>query len=256
LTIHYDGSRFFGWQVQPEARTVQGELQAAIARLTNRPATVLGAGRTDRGVHATGQVASTLVPARWTAPALRRALNAILPDDVWIGESTEVPLEFHARFDAVARSYVYRVGTAEAARSPFRRRWCWALGEPLDESVLHEAAGVLLGDHSFLAFAKAGQEERGDRCLIHRSRWVAWEGIGLAYHVSANRFLHHMVRYLVGTMVDAARGRRPVGDLLRLLESPQGLETSPPSPPQGLYLTHVAYTLDELNLETTDEVLP
>jgi len=257
LTIHYDGAGFYGWQTQPEVRTVQSVLESAISRLTNRSTTVVAAGRTDRGVHATGQVVSALVPWKWTAGELRRALNAILPDDVWVAESVEVPLEFHARFDAVARSYIYRVGTTEGARSPFRRRWCWALCEPLDRGILEAGAETILGDHSFRAFAKAGQEERGDRCTVYRAEWVEWDGVGVELRITANRFLHHMVRYLVGTMVDAARGRRPPEDLAALLEGAAGLETSPPAPPEGLFLTHVAYSLDELQGEERfDEDLP
>ena len=257
LTLHYDGSGFHGWQVQPDVRTVQAELEAAVSRLTNRPTGVVGAGRTDTGVHATGQVASVTVPVRWSAAALRKALNAVLPRDIWVAEAEEVPAGFHARFDAVARSYIYRVGTTEAARSPFRRRWCWPLARELDRSALEETAAAIVGDHSFRSFAKAGQEERGDRCVVVHSRWTDWDGVGVEFHVTANRFLHHMVRYLVGTMVDVARGRRPVTDMERLLAGEEGLETSPPAPPEGLFLTHVAYNENErLAEETEDEDLP
>ena len=122
LTLHYDGAGFMGWQVQPGARTVQSELEAALSRLADQTIPVIAAGRTDRGVHATGQVASALVPAKWTAAALRRALNAILPDDIWVAAAMEVPAAFHARYSATARSYFYKVGTAEEAASPFQRR--------------------------------------------------------------------------------------------------------------------------------------
>ncbi|NIR60679.1 MAG: tRNA pseudouridine(38-40) synthase TruA, partial [Gammaproteobacteria bacterium] len=105
------------------------------------------------------------------------------------------------RFDAVSRSYVYRVGTSERSRSPFRHRWCWPLARELDRGALAGAAARLPGEHSFRAFAKAGQEERGDRCTVYRARWSDWAGVGVTFHVTANRFLHHMVRYLVGTMV-------------------------------------------------------
>lgn len=249
LTLHYDGSNFFGWQVQPNVRTVQAELEAALSRLTNRPTGVIGAGRTDRGVHATGQVASTLVPERWTPEALRKALNAVLPADIWVAAAEEVEPDFHPRFDAVARSYRYRVGTAEEAASPFRRRWCWPLLEPLDNVILDDLAALLHGEHSFAAFARAGQEERGDRCTIYRARWVPWGDVGVAFEVTANRFLHHMVRYLVGTMVDAARGRRPPEEMAGLLAGAPGLETSPPAPPEGLFMTHVAYNEAEIEFE-------
>lgn len=251
LTLHYDGAAYFGWQRQAGVPTVQAELEAALSRLTNRPTTVLGAGRTDRGVHALGQVASALVPERWRAGELRRALNAILPKDIWVAAADEVDLEFHPRFDAVARSYLYRVGTAEESASPFHRRWCWPLMEPLDREVLEWTASVILGDHSFRSFARAGQEERGDRCTVHRAEWVEWGGIGVALRITANRFLHHMVRYLVGTMVDAARGRRDPEDMARLLEGVAGYETSPPAPPEGLFMHSVAYAMSELETEET-----
>ena len=240
LTLHYDGAGFLGWQVQPGARTVQSELEAALSRLVDERITVIAAGRTDRGVHATGQVVSAAVPAKWTAAALRRALNAILPDDIWVVAAQLVRPEFHARYSAVARRYVYQVGTAEAAFSPFHRRWCWPLRDRLDQGVLDELAGVVMGPHSFRACAKTGQPERGEDCVVSESCWRSWE-CGVAYQVTANRFLHHMVRYLVGTMVDVARGRRPAADLEALLEHRAGLETSAPAPPQGLFLNQVHY---------------
>ena len=216
LTLHYDGAGFFGWQVQPGVRTVQAELEAALSRLRNSPTTVIAAGRTDRGVHATGQVASTLMPDKWTAGALQRALNAILPADIWISAIEDVPREFHARYDATARSYVYRVGTKPESNSPFVRRYCWPIGAPLPIDVLNDAAQRFVGRHSFLAFAKTGQPERGEICTVEIAEWREWR-IGVEFHVTADRFLHHMVRYMVGTMVDVARGRRPATDIDAML---------------------------------------
>lgn len=256
LTLHYDGSGFAGWQVQPGERTVQGELEQALERLTTRRTSVIAAGRTDRGVHATGQVVGAVVPAKWTPDALRKALNAVLPGDIWVAASQEAGSGFHARYDAVARGYTYRVGTEEAAASPFLRRWCWPLRQPLRLEVLAEAASSFLGQHSFFAFAKAGQPERGELCTVHRSEWREWHGVGLEYRVTANRFLHHMVRYMVGTMVEAARGRRPLEDVALLLSKTPGLETSAPAPPEGLYLSRVHYNEHELEHESFDETVP
>jgi tRNA pseudouridine38-40 synthase len=241
LTLHYDGREFHGWQVQPGQRTVQGELERVLSRLVNRPAQVVGSGRTDRGVHATGQVAACDVPPKWTPHALRRALNALLPGDVWVAEAALARPGFHPRYDAIARSYVYRVGLSADSDSPFRAPWCWAVARPLDLGAMERAADALVGDHSFLRFAKAGQEERGDRCTVTEARWEPWEGVGLRFHVTANRFLHHMVRYLVGTLVDIGLGERPEGDIAALLEQRDGLETSPPAPPEGLFLSAVTY---------------
>jgi tRNA pseudouridine38-40 synthase len=251
LTLHYDGAGFAGWQVQPAARTVQGELEAALERLTTAPARVIAAGRTDRGVHATGQVAGVTVPRRWEPAMLRRALNAVLPDDLWVADARRAADDFHARYDAVARGYVYRVGTAGVSRSPFLRRWCWPLAEPLDAGALGDAAARFRGAHSFRAFAKAGQPERGEMCTVHVAEWREWPGAGLLFAVVANRFLHHMVRYMVGTMIDVARGRRPAHEIDALLagEPLRGatgrpVETSPPAPAEGLYLTRVHYAGD------------
>jgi tRNA pseudouridine38-40 synthase len=241
FTVHYDGRDFFGWQVQAKERTVQGELERVLSRLFNRPASVIGSGRTDRGVHATGQVAAVSAPAKWTPGGLRRALNALLPADVWVADAALADPRFHPRYDAVARSYVYRVGVVEASRSPFRRGWCWPLARPLDRGALERAAARIVGDHSFRAFAKAGQEERGDRCIVAAARWAEWEDVGVEFHVTANRFLHHMVRYLVGTQVEIGLGARPESDLEALLANAPGVETSPPAPPEGLFLCAVKY---------------
>lgn len=249
LTLHYDGGRFCGWQVQPDVRTVQGELEAALQRLTGQASGVIAAGRTDTGVHATGQVASFRVPRRWTAPALERALNAVLPDDIWVAAAEETRLDFHARYDAIARGYHYRVGTQPSARSPFVRRWCWPLCRPLEPQLLRDAARRFLGTHSFRAFAKSGQPERGERCAVSRSEWSEWPGLGFEYRVVANRFLHHMVRYMVGTMADVARGRRPLSDIDALLGGEAGLETSPPAPPSGLCLARVYYDANEVTAD-------
>ena len=240
LTLHYDGAGFFGWQVQPGVRTVQAELEAALSRLRNSPTTVIAAGRTDRGVHATGQVVSATMPAKWSAGELHRALNAVLPEDIWISAVEEAAPDFHARYDATARSYIYRIGTVPEAASPFARRHCWALGVPLSLEKLNAAAKRFLGQHSFRAFAKAGQPERGETCTVTAAEWRA-SADGVEFRVTADRFLHHMVRYMVGTMVDVARERRPVSDIDELLSGSSTLETSPPAPPEGLFLSHVSY---------------
>lgn len=257
LTLHYDGTTFFGWQLQVKERTVQGELERVLSRLFNRPARIIGAGRTDRGVHAAGQVAAVDAPLRWEPAELRRAMNALLPREIWVADAAIAEPHFHPRFDAVQRSYIYRVGTADEAASPFHAPWCWALAKPLELAAMRQAARVIVGDHSFRAFAKAGQEERGDRCEITSAEWTDWPGLGVELRISANRFLHHMVRYLVGTMVGIGLGKRPASDMEALLDPGTRLETSPPAPPQGLFLTHVTYPGDiPVDVEVTPPVGP
>jgi tRNA pseudouridine38-40 synthase len=242
MVLHYDGSDFFGWQRQKSERTVQGEVESVLERLTGAHRPLMGSGRTDRGVHAVGQVASVVLPSRWEAASLRSALNALLPPAVWVQEVRRVDPAFHPRYDAVARSYAYLLGTEELTHSPLLAGRCWRLGKPLNPGALEEAARILPGDHSFKAFAKVGQEERGDRCQVESAEWLPWDGLGHIFTITANRYLHHMVRYLVGTMVEIALGKRPRDDLSMLLSPDRGaLETSPPAPPEGLYLTRVRY---------------
>jgi tRNA pseudouridine38-40 synthase len=241
FTVHYDGGSFFGWQLQRGLPSVQGELERVLSRLFDQPTRVVGAGRTDRGVHAIGQVATAEVPVGWEPRALRRAMNALLHRGVWIAHLDDVDLAFHPRYNALSRSYVYRLGTAELAHSPFSSPWCWAVRDPVDIESMRAATAVLPGEHSFLAFAKAGQESRGDRCRVDSAGWHGWADMGFEFRVTANRFLHHMVRYLVGTLVEIGQGRRPIDDMSLLLERPDEAKTSPPAPPQGLFLSGVAY---------------
>lgn len=242
LILQYDGSAFHGWQIQREERTVQGELEAALEQLTSTRRPVIGSGRTDRGVHATGQVAVASLPDTWQPEKLEKALSAVLPDDIWVKSVEPASPDFHPRYDAVKRTYLYHLGLSAEVESPFHRHWCWPLAKPVDVMLLGSAAEMIVGSHGFKAFAKSGQSARGYRCMVHESRWDPWEGLGLTFRITADRFLHHMVRYLVGTMVEIARGRRPLEDLQSLLEEPEGdLRTSPPAPPSGLFLHHVTY---------------
>ena len=250
LVLHYDGAGFAGWQRQTVERTVQGVLEDALSRLCDRPTAVLGAGRTDAGVHATGQVAGIRIPEKWTPDAMRRALNALLPDDVWVASAVPMRPEFHARFSATARAYRYVVGLDEESASPFRRRTEWRYRRPVDEALLADAAGAVLGVHCFRAFAVRGTAPATDdhRCDIRRSAWRR-DGERLIFEVEANRFLHHMVRFLVGTMMDVASGRRPPETMATLLAASDNAGVSPPAPPHALFLERVDYPRD-LYLDT------
>ena len=242
LVLQYDGAHFAGWQRQPRERTVQGVLEDAMERLCGTHIAVLGAGRTDAGVHALGQAAGVTVGDRWTGPLLRRALNAILPRDVRVSVIHEMTETFHARFSATSRAYRYLVGTDDDAESPFRSGRELAWRKPVDQSLLHESAAMIVGDRSFRGFAVKGTAPESDdhRCIVQSAEWTQRAG-GLSFSVTANRFLHHMVRFLVGTMLDVASGRRDIGVIQRLLESENNHEVSPPAPPYGLYLERVEY---------------
>lgn len=243
--IHFDGTQFLGWQRQAEGRTVQGEVERVLARLANGRVVAHAAGRTDAGVHALGLAVSFAMPDSWTADAVRRALNALLPHDIWVVASHAMRPGFHARKQADARRYRYDIGTDAASASPFRRRFEWALGFPLDGAALARAAACLPGEHDFRAFSAKTEPKPHYRCRLAEARWEARpDGAGWRFHVEADRFLQHMVRMLVGTMVDIAQGRRPAGDMARLLARTDNSETSPPAPPQGLYFELARYAPD------------
>ncbi|HEU4699889.1 MAG TPA: tRNA pseudouridine(38-40) synthase TruA [Gemmatimonadales bacterium] len=247
--LHYDGGGFAGWQRQPARRTVQAEVERVLERLTGGRIVAHAAGRTDAGVHAAGMGVSFALPAKWTGPSTHRALNALLPADCWVEAVHEMRPGFHARKSATGRRYRYDVGLDAAAASPFRRRWEWALGRagdrPLDVAAMRTAAADLLGEHDFRAFAVVGQEKAHWRCRLRLACWAERpEERGLSFHVAADRFLHHMVRMLVGTMVDIGLGRRPPDDVRRLLARTDNAGTSPPAPPQGLFFVAAEYPPD------------
>lgn len=245
--VHYDGAQFVGWQRQREGRTVQAEFEAVLERLMGRRTMATGAGRTDAGVHALGQSVGFTASDRWEGriEGLRRALNALLPRDIWVERVHPMRPGFHARKSAVARQYRYVIGTDEAAWSPFRRPYEWALGRLLDREALGRAAGLLVGEHDFRGLAAAGAAQPHYRCRVALAEWVPRAGgAGVTFTIEADRFLHRMVRFLVGAMVDIAFARRPLSDLSRLLAATDNQAASPPAPPQGLYLVAVRYPPD------------
>jgi tRNA pseudouridine38-40 synthase len=240
-TLHYDGTGFVGWQRQPAGRSVQSEFERVLERLFGRRTVAHAAGRTDAGVHAIGQGVSFSAPAKWDALGLRRAFNALLPRECWVQSVHAMQPGFHARKSALTRRYRYDIGTDDGSASPFRRGFEWALGRPLDVELMQRGAGAILGEHDFRAFAAKGDKAHY-RCRISRAHWdLRPEGRGVSFSIEADRFLHHMVRMLVGTLVDIGLGRRDVTDVERLLQRPDNSATSPPAPAQGLYFVAVTY---------------
>lgn len=253
LVLQYDGAAFAGWQVQPDQRTVQGVLETVLGRLCGGPVRITGAGRTDAGVHARGQSAGVLVPEHWTTQRLRHVMNEQLPSDVWVAAAHEMRPGFHARFSAVERRYSYTVGLDEGAASPFRRRWTLPWTRALDRDALDWCAGQLIGRHVFLGFAVRGTAPAADDhvCEVRTARWRVEEGVdgrsearSLVFEVAANRFLHHMVRFLVGTMLEVGSGTRPRDDFAALLTASANDEVSPPASAAGLCLEEVLYPAD------------
>lgn len=240
--LQFDGRGFQGWQRQAVGRTVQGEVERVLERLAGQHVPAHAAGRTDAGVHAEAMGVSFSLPDRWTSIELRRALNALLPPDCWVMAVHAMTDDFHARKSALFRRYRYVIGTDDASASPFRHPFEWALGRPLRMELLGACARQLPGTHDFEAFSVRGQPHPHHRCNIHGAEWRPRAADrGVEFEVQANRFLHHMVRMLVGTMVEIALERRPVADFARLLTSRDNQETSAPAPPQGLYFARVDY---------------
>jgi tRNA pseudouridine38-40 synthase len=240
-TVHYAGSAFAGWQAQPDHRTVQGTIEELLGKLFDVPVRIAAAGRTDTGVHATGQEIAFEAPARWNAVDLRRALTSVLPADIWIETARPTSQDFHPRFSATGRRYEYYIGTEEEACSPVRAGRIWQLGKPVDDESLRLSAELTVGERSFGRLSKAGQPDRGTVCTVESADWARTPLGDLRLAIIADRFLHRMVRYLVATMVDVATGRRGQDELRDLISESGDVRAPEPAPAAGLYLTGVRY---------------
>jgi tRNA pseudouridine38-40 synthase len=262
VTLAYDGTDFRGWQVQPGETTVQGELQAALGRVTGESPLPQGSGRTDAGVHALGQVASFTLEAPIPPQNLLRALNRTLPQSIRIVEAKIVPDTFHARHSAVAKTYEYRIFREEIC-PPVLARYVLACPWPLDLEAMQTAGRLFEGEHDFLSFAATDpdlssrnselsldDEEEAKATAIRTIFSSTWErqrgeaGELLVYRVRGNGFLHHMVRNLVGTLVDVGRGRLKAGDIPGILAARARAAAGPTAPARALFLHSVEYGED------------
>jgi tRNA pseudouridine38-40 synthase len=234
LTLEYDGTGFHGWAAQPGLRTVEGELRRALGELYGSFDSLAVAGRTDTGVHALGQVASVDVEGGPPAVRAAEAVNTVLPDDVSVVVAEEAAPDFHARHSARSRAYRYGIFRRRAP-SPFEARRSWWVPRPLDVSGLERAAGFLVGEHDFRAFTPTETQHEVFKREVLAASWVE-RGDHLDFEIEADSFLRHMVRTLVGTMVDLDPGR-----LQALLEGAERSEAGRTAPPWGLYLERVTY---------------
>ncbi len=250
LTIAYDGTRLVGWQRQSAGESVQGLLEDALTRLEGGPVTVHGAGRTDAGVHAIGQVASVQLTCSHDTATLARALNAQLTADVRVLSVEDTAPDFHARFSARSKTYRYLLCHALVA-DPFERAFAWHVPEPLDLEAMRRAAPALVGTHDFAAFQSAGSETHGTVRTVFRSELITLDEATflrprvfcplLAYEICGDGFLRHMVRAIVGTLVEVGRGRRDPETIAALLHDGQRAEAGRTAPAQGLFLVRVDY---------------
>lgn len=239
LVIEYDGSDFHGWQVQENAHSVQGEVERAIYKITGEKTRVTGASRTDTGVHAFGQVAHFDTASKIPPDKFAVVLNTVLPPEVSVISSEEVPANFHARFSSCGKIYEYRV-LNRPIRSPILAKRAWHIREPLDLEAMQLAAPKFIGKHDFSSFCASGHSVITFERIITASGWQR-DGECLVYRVSGNGFLYNMVRIMTGTMVEIGLKKRPPEDIDALLDEKNRNKAGITAPPQGLYLVKVHY---------------
>ena len=241
LTVSYDGTTLVGWQRQAAGVSVQGLLEEALGRLEGGPVTVHGAGRTDAGVHALGQVASAQVTAAHPVHVIARAVNACLPPEVRVVDVEETRADFHARFSARSKTYRYVIRNA-AIVSPFERAYVWHVPDALDHEAMRHGAAALVGTHDFAGFRSTGSDTTSTTRTITRSEFISDDDrTRLVYEIAGDGFLRHMVRAIVGTLVETGRGQRPVASIADLLAGGSRSDAGMTAPPQGLFLVRVDY---------------
>ena len=242
LTLAYEGTAFAGWQRQPDVRTVQAVLEDVLSAIEERPVTTVAAGRTDAGVHAVGQVVTVAMRNRLPDAVLARAINVRLPEDVRVVGVREAAPGFDARRDARTKTYRYTIALGEDP-GPFVRRLVWHVPQRLDVPAMQRAAAMLAGEHDFAAFQAMGGDVRTSVRRLLQSRLVDEGGTPryLRYQVTGTGFLRHMVRNIVGTLVEVGVGRWDPWRLLAILESLDRSQAGRTAPPQGLFLTEVQY---------------
>jgi tRNA pseudouridine38-40 synthase len=245
VILSYDGAEFAGWQVQPDATTVQGTLASAIGRVTGEKVLPQGSGRTDAGVHALGQVMTFVTSSSVPTENFVKALNDILPASVRVLDVAEMPEGFHARHSARAKTYRYRIFRG-AICPPFLARYVWHYPYPLDEEAMMRAAGQVVGEKDFTSFAAVDPERGREGEAVSNVRMIfssSWsrEREELVYTVRGSGFLHHMVRNLVGTFILVGRGTLQGEDITRILEERKRSAAGATAPASGLYLVSVEY---------------
>jgi tRNA pseudouridine38-40 synthase len=244
ITVAYDGTEFVGWQRQAAGVSIQGVLEDAARELDERDVTVIGAGRTDAGVHALAQVAAFTLTREISADTVVRALNARLPDTVRVVAADEVPSTFHPQFDARAKAYRYRIWNGDVL-PPFERRYAWHVPGALDVGAMQQAARLLEGEHDFAAFQAAGSDVATTVRRISKSTIQSAirnpQSAMLEYDVVGDGFLRHMVRAIVGTLVEVGRGRQPAEWMSEVLQSRERRRAGPSAPAAGLFLVRVDY---------------
>jgi tRNA pseudouridine38-40 synthase len=242
ITIQYDGTAYVGWQRQANGVSIQSLFEDALSRIEGGPVVVHGAGRTDAGVHALAQVASVPLAAAIEPPTLARALNAVLPPDVRVLAVEEAAPDFHARFSALGKLYEYRIVNAPLV-SPFMQRYVWHIAQSLEIEAMRQAAVALVGARDFAAFQGAGSAVTSTDRVVRAIEWQDGGGYDLpiVMRIEGDGFLRHMVRNIVGTLVEVGLGRWPASRVPEILASRDRTLAGPTAPAHGLFLVRVVY---------------
>lgn len=254
LVLQYDGTNFCGWQVQPGLRTVQGELENAVFSLTGEKVSVIASGRTDSGVHARGQVAHFDANSTVPPESFCRALNVFLPPDVKVIESRLAPENFHSRFSAKKKTYIYRFYKS-SVELPLYSRYACRIDEKTDETAMNQAAQVLVGTHDFKCFMSSGSDVKNTVRTIYECR-IYKNGDLLELKVCGNGFLYNMVRAIAGTLYFVGLGKSSVESVKAAIESKDRFFAGKTMPPQGLTLEEVFYLPEKSSEEPTDKKCP
>ena len=237
VTLEYEGTNYHGWQVQENSITIQQKIEEAILKLTSEKVRITGAGRTDAGVHARGQVANFVIKKKLTTRQIVGGLNAYLPDDVVIKSAEEVSKDFNARFSAKGRVYQYYICLE---RTAIKRKFCWQIFQKLNSDILNLMSEILLGEQDFSSFARLETQSNHKKCIVSESVWRK-DGDQLIYRIVANRFLHGMVRTIVGTMIDVALEKYKIDDFGKIFQAKDREEAGPAAPAKGLVLEEIIY---------------
>jgi tRNA pseudouridine38-40 synthase len=241
LTIEYDGSRYRGWQRQPNGPSVQSTIEDALQRMTHQAITLIGSGRTDAGVHALGQVANFKCDTRIEPDAFQNGLNSILPDEIVIQACREVSAEFHSRFNAKSKQYRYHI-LNRPLPAAIGRQFAWWIRQPLDLEAMREATHYLLGEHDFKAFEGAGSPRSHTIRHIAQADLTRQPGHIVRFDIEADGFLRYMVRNIVGTLVAVGRGKIDAPRFKAILLSKDRNMAAATAPPHGLFLVKVNYS--------------
>jgi tRNA pseudouridine38-40 synthase len=237
MIVEYDGTDFSGWQFQNNGRSVQADIEGALGTLLQEDVRITGAGRTDAGVHARGQVCHFATTSSMDAKAMFRGINALLPQDIVVRDLEFVDDRFHARFDAKRRTYRYYISQSPTA---VMRKYRWVAGYTLDVAAMQRCAEMITGEHDFRSFCKEQADVKHHRCVVERAEWKMI-GQDLIFEITADRFLHGMVRALVGTMVEVGRGYRNESDFQSVIDARSRSAAGMAAPALGLFLEVVFY---------------